>query len=445
MTTRIGAALAFCMASVATAGPLAPPAGPIAGTGPTQILSIPFTITESGSYRLARDLTQEAPTPGIQIAANDVVLDLGGHSINGKGSGTDGILIFGSNVTVRNGSIINWNGSAIAGSDGPLVVEGVQMRDLGANGIAMASATALVRGCSIVNTQTNGVAVGDSSTLEDVVVWNSMSFGFAVGSDVILKRFRAINCTFGGIFGGQNCVLEECSARLCDVGITVLRGCILTNCQAIDNRVIGVSADANALMRGVIARDNGTPVLATASSDRGGIGTDDGIVTGDSSVLIACLAEGNVSLGIRTGESCRVIACMARFNRFGISAGNYSVIDASSAHENNGLGIFCGDGGIVRSCTASDNAGAGIAVNFDCTVEHCKAELNAGNGIEIRDTGCRIDSNHVAQNGAAGIGAFGVDNVIIRNVLELDAISDVGGSIIGPLNDLANPWTNFSL
>src|SRR5882672_8519699 len=72
----------------------------------------PTTITDPGHYVVTRDFT--APGVAITITANNVTLDLNGHTITGPGgcgSGTDNIAIDNATATdglvIRNGRLLN--------------------------------------------------------------------------------------------------------------------------------------------------------------------------------------------------------------------------------------------------------------------------------------------------------------------------------------------------
>src|SRR5689334_2327995 len=85
---------------VASAGPLDPPAGPVAPTMKTlsevepriPIHSLPLTISQPGSYYLAENIT--AAGGGITISADYVTLDLMGFSLSGAPG--DGITATGT-------------------------------------------------------------------------------------------------------------------------------------------------------------------------------------------------------------------------------------------------------------------------------------------------------------------------------------------------------------
>jgi hypothetical protein len=76
----------------------------------TTIGRVPFVVRKAGMYCLARDLTLPGSTgSAIEIAADDVVIDLRGHRLDGSGgAGTQaiGILAFErKHLTIRNGIV----------------------------------------------------------------------------------------------------------------------------------------------------------------------------------------------------------------------------------------------------------------------------------------------------------------------------------------------------
>ena len=77
----------------------------------TDIPAVPFTVTTPGIYCLKASLDFPAPSGiAINIASNDVVLDMNGHVLDGSAAGptttTYGILALDrTNVTVRNGTV----------------------------------------------------------------------------------------------------------------------------------------------------------------------------------------------------------------------------------------------------------------------------------------------------------------------------------------------------
>jgi hypothetical protein len=134
----------------------------------------PYKITQSGSYMLSGNLVVPANVDGIDISADGVLLDLNGFTIKGPGtcnaasgpptqcSGNsgfaEGILIFGDNVTVRNGSV---EGMAVGVFGGSLIEEVHVSNNL--EGIQ--AGEAVVRRCTAHNNST-GIELFSSGVAE---------------------------------------------------------------------------------------------------------------------------------------------------------------------------------------------------------------------------------------------------------------------------------------
>lgn len=110
-----------------------------AADGCTSINAAPTTITASGNYCLATNVTA---SQGIYINANDVTLDCGGHVINGMSVNTDSaaIGIFASNknnVTVKNCTVKGYAEGIVVTGFGNVVANNLVMGSL-ARGVRVA-------------------------------------------------------------------------------------------------------------------------------------------------------------------------------------------------------------------------------------------------------------------------------------------------------------------
>src|SRR5688572_6572476 len=100
----------------------------------TVIRSLPETITRSGVYCLVRNLsTSMTSGTAITVAADDVVIDLNGHVLDGSGAGLgtqangilsdDGLSVTAPsrrNITVRNGTVRGFWAGVVLGGCGPV-------------------------------------------------------------------------------------------------------------------------------------------------------------------------------------------------------------------------------------------------------------------------------------------------------------------------------------
>src|SRR4029079_8894103 len=77
-----------------------------------------FRIAQPGSYYLSANVTGVSAKHGIEIAANDVTLDLNGFALVGVGGSLNGVNVPGAvlHLTVRNGSVRTWGQSGLSAS-----------------------------------------------------------------------------------------------------------------------------------------------------------------------------------------------------------------------------------------------------------------------------------------------------------------------------------------
>src|SRR5688572_6092132 len=140
-------ALATLLISARTpAGPLTPPAGPVSPTHKTltemeprtPISSLPFTISQPGSYYLTADLTGVSGQAGITVAADNVTIDLRGYTLRGVAGSTGGIIanFMFANVALRDGFVRGWGGTGVAMGADNVQIEGIVSTNNGGTGIS---------------------------------------------------------------------------------------------------------------------------------------------------------------------------------------------------------------------------------------------------------------------------------------------------------------------
>jgi parallel beta-helix repeat protein len=179
------------------------------------ISSLPFTITQSGSYYLAASLSLAAPDQnGIEVDANDVTIDLMGHSLTGAG-GINGISIAGhSNVEIRNGTVAYWEGDGIyeKGGAGHRILN-IRTAWNSGSGIFLSGVAHVVKDCMAAQNAGYGIAVADASTLDH---------NTALGN-------------YLGIYAGSGCAVTNnvCQGNWA-AGMLVQSGCTVTD-NTLDN------------------------------------------------------------------------------------------------------------------------------------------------------------------------------------------------------------------
>lgn len=137
--------------------------GPIPISQPKQF---PITITQPGSYQLSGNLTvPDVDTTAIEIASDNVTIDLNGFSIigpfvcsdsscatpgSGYGIATAALQTNYSNITVRNGAIQGMGKAGIFLDGVGVAVEDMHIGGIGYWGILVQGENALVRHNNIV-------------------------------------------------------------------------------------------------------------------------------------------------------------------------------------------------------------------------------------------------------------------------------------------------------
>jgi len=413
----LAAAGALCIGLTALAGPLNPPAGPVASTHKTltevepriaiNAVNTPgdadslFKITQRGSYYLTGNITGVAARHGIEIAASDVTLDLMGFELAGVAGGEiaslDGIsATAGPNVTgitVRNGTVRRWGG------------DGVDLR----------SATQ----CTVTGVFSGGFIGGEN-----------LGDGIAVGTSSVVSNSGACNNEGNGIVAGTSCIITSCTSKLnTRNGIDTDSGTLISNCSTDNNGQDGISAGS------VCA------ITACTSYLNGG----DGFAVGSNGTITGCTAGHNTGNGVTGFSNCTITGCTSSQNvGHGVSVFTASQITASSAHSNAASGISVGSGSTVSNCVANANDLDGIVASASCLIlaNTCSINGNAGDGagIHTTDTDNRIEGNTCTSQDR-GIDVDIPGNFIVKNTCSGNTFNwtIAANNVCGPILDRSAP------
>lgn len=264
-----GLAIALVMLSgMAVAGPLNPPAGPIAPSpGPEPRIAINATntpgdsdatpsvykITQTGSYYLSGNIDVLQPKIAIEVAASDVTIDLNGFAIEGNAVGTTGVYVANGSyrgLRVRNGTIAWFTGYGIAAEP----VKAVVLSDL-----------------TIRNTP-DGARIGDDARVTDCIFDSNSYLALKMAGGGVLERCTAIAGGTGFSVQGwaviRDCVAKENTGD----GFTLLFGGTVTACVASNN-----ASDGFWLQGGTTISD-----CHTLSNDGVGIFANGGCIVKDN-------------------------------------------------------------------------------------------------------------------------------------------------------------------
>lgn len=385
-TVVLGGVAVSAVAALLFAGPLTPPAGPIASTYKTlhevepriviNATNTPgnvngtFVITQPGSYYLTGNVTGEVGKHGILIGSDGVTVDLNGFTLTGVPGAFSGVghsVSSYRNVTVRNGTATGWaNGVAITGAGNR--VEGVRASENVGNGILL-STNGIIESCTASDNGTNGISVGNG------------------------------------------CVVRGCTSYLNDgTGVAGSGSTAVSDCNAYSNAT-GFNLGLGSTIIGCSARDN----------------TADGFVVSSASVVSNCSAYSNTGDGIRAAStSVTISGCTASFN----SADGIEV--PGNCH-------------VINNICDSNGVGAGVGMGIKATGTDSRIE---GNSLMRNDFGMdvQLSGNFIVRNSAAGnttnyqIIANNKVGTIVSAPNSLAINGSTGGAGVGS----TDPWANFS-
>jgi parallel beta-helix repeat protein len=336
-----------------------------------------FKITQPGSYYLSGNVSGVASKHGIEIAANDVTLDLGGFALIGVGGSLSGIALSGTSdhLVIRNGSAHAWG-----------------QRGIEASGARHGNFADL----RVANNAMGGMLTGDNAIVTRCSARGNTGPGIALGSaNTVTDCTATSNTTYGIQGGGFGCTISSCTAATnSGIGIFANNNSTVSDCTARGNGSHGISVGSNCAVKG--------------STSDANTGSAKGIAAGTQCTLSHCLASNNPQGGIVTGAQCTLSHCLASDNpQGGVIAGDGSILSDCAASGNAGTyAISAGSGSSLANCAATDNtlSNSAIFVDFSSSLTNCTASGNDGIGIETR-SGCTL-TNCAAYNNT---GSFGID------------------------------------
>jgi len=189
----------------------------------TPISSLPFTITNSGSYFLTGLLTGQAGSSGIIVAANDVTLDLSGFALVGAVGSLRGIECTGtrSNLTVLHGSIRNWGGHGISAYAN---LYGGKFKDL-----------------TLCGNGGNGLSGGSYSLVTDCLAYNNLGDGIEVNAGSEVSNCNAAGNGTHGLYG-QFSLFRDCTANFNGAaGLYIFNYSRAIHCHSSNNTQDGIA------------------------------------------------------------------------------------------------------------------------------------------------------------------------------------------------------------
>lgn len=333
------------------AGPLNPPVGPVTSTNKTLTEVEPriainttntpgdgdslFKITQRGSYYLTGNITGVAAKSGIEIASDDVTIDLQGFTLTGVAGSLDGITRDSTprgGITLLNGSVVGWGLTGVdlvftnsAGSRG-FRFDGIRSRSNGANGFNL----------------------GDGAILVHCEAGQNGDDGFSSANHVSFDRCVATGNTGSGFTDGFGCSYTGCISRAnSGHGFITSGNSTFANCSGSLNGGNGFRAFRS--------------ILTNCDSSFNG---EWGFMLTSGGTIQSCSANTNTSGGIQTGRASLILHNQVVDGSTGILAGNDNRIEGNNVNSSS-IGLSATGAGniIIRNTCAGNSTGWAIVAN----------------------------------------------------------------------------------
>ena len=418
----VGVQSVFAQGSLTPPGAPAPTMKTLDQVEPrTPISSVPYTISEPGSYYLTTNLT--APNAAITIRTNNVTLDLNGYTVASASEVYTVIFIDGSegnqlsNIAIRNGSIVGgFDGvktEYVVGSE----FDNLRIFNTASAGIYLYADShgITIRRCLIGNIGGAGIHMPGvngctMNRILDTVIGGCGTYGIYIQGTADDSGWHEIrNCQIGGCANSGILVVSTGTGKTCNNNI-------IENCSSSGNELGGISLG----------------------------GSSGGAC--DANRIVDCTFNDNVSYGIRlygdTGQcnANTILRCSAIDNTGSgiLLSGNNGLVNGNTMVEcevirNGSYGILlwapsgaC-NGNVIRACKIRENEWRGLYLYGysgacdDNLIENCSIVKNNEIGIFLGDaSGCRVENNHIGSqistNDTYGIKSLeGAGNFIFGN------------------------------
>lgn len=354
------------------------------------ITSLPYGITQSGSYYLTKDLNGITDLPGIGIYASNVTLDLSGFSVtvaNNIGISGSGTC---ENVEIRNGTIRNCQYGIFASSS----CKGWRILNIRAT-----------------NNSFTGISVnGTNNTIDHCMVSNngsasSSEVGIYSGDSSLIINSTARENSHNGIVTGNHCVINNCTAGANGgYGIYTQTSSRVSNCVANSNFSSGFNVGVSSVVSDCTANSN----------------TTTGINTADNCKVSGCLTNGNTGKGIKVTNNSTVTESTCNFNTDdGIAGFDHVAITNNTVSSNGNWGITCTGGYIARNTVSLNNTSntagkGGIYASAHSQVKENTLEGNTKNNIYVIGARSSVEGN-VMSGSDYGINFGNTGNVYLNN------------------------------
>lgn len=301
-----------------------------------------FTITQSGTYALAESI-QFTGTTGITIAANNVVLDLNGHTISTANISATVISVNGfKNIIVSNGFINGGlNSITFAFVNNGLITQiGILNSLTGGVGIGLQDPQLVaVEECQVQGTSANnsfGVLIGYTQLAKSCSIKNCIFDSFSIAASVQPNStgLKSITQFVDTIFSRSTQGFETRSDAQAN-----LFNCTATNITGIGFNLVATSNGsfygclANSCATGFLVAGNSTVINCIAQNTTTGafqVG-----IGASNSAFINCISENNSADGFTISSPNSIVKGCISKNNTGGARGYVYAVSTGNAFANN--------------------------------------------------------------------------------------------------------------
>jgi parallel beta-helix repeat protein len=369
------------------------------------------------STRVLNDLA-ECPEDGLIIGADGIIVNLAGHTIDGVGLGI-GIRNEGfDSVTVRNGTVREFDyGLRLSSGTTLNVIEalsllrnqvtGIELIDEGTYGNQIRN--------NLVSGNADGIALLDG-TQATLVLENLLSNNSAVGLLLRASSGNLLGSNEIGVGSNAGVLLETASKNvlLGNVLQSAGDGGFLITAGSTSNRLRGNSVSGTSDAGFIVELSDANQLISNTVTGTGDSGI--AIKDADNNLLIGNIAYDNSDSGIALDAANDNVlrGNDVRFNPGGLElqGSSRNLIEANNASFTSGNGIELGPESLenhVLLNAASGNSAQGIAVGEEAPeglgnlIERNVANDNGGNGIYAAKGGSIVIANVANNNRGWGI------------------------------------------
>ncbi len=390
-----------------------------------------YTISSPGVYCMSNDANWSAGT-AISVRSSNVTVDMQNHTLNGGASGVSGITIDGglSNVTIKNGNIVNPTSVCIGIGNNPNLI----LRNIIIQNMNFSAAAASVLGIFILATPIENILIENCTGYNCPIILEQPSTaivrGCVLGCDSVGANANITIAGIGTPFASvaiEDCILQSAPSlagtalfSIINIASVVLRNCISSNSSQGGFSVNNV---ANAIVSNCVVQQTASP--------------SDGFLF-QSGATVA-----NISITNCLAQEC--------FNGYLITSlpgdVGYHGLELTNcvAQNNNSCGFKINNGGtglipfIFRNCTANGNAADGFeigggdlgAIGYGAFIE-CDSSENSSNGYLFSAQSTQLMVEHCTAVSNAGFGFFDANGAFPTTNYYIGCRSFVNGTNYSP-------------